>query len=79
LHALDAEQHVRIHAPIHPGSQDLLALFSRRDTGRIPLANDTSSGVGHAPLSALEEFMSALKRPSTGGIGTDKIQPGART
>src|SRR5579864_8556482 len=36
LHALDADQHVRIHALIHPGSQDLLALFSRRDTSRIP-------------------------------------------
>jgi S-adenosylmethionine synthetase len=66
LHALDAEQHVRIHALIHPGSQDLQALFSRREAGQTPLANDTSIGVGYAPLSALEEFVLAIEKTING-------------
>jgi S-adenosylmethionine synthetase len=54
LHALDAEHHVHIHELIHPGSHDLQALFSRSPEGSIPLANDTSIGVAHAPMSPLE-------------------------
>ena len=29
LHALEAKRHVRLHVLVHPGSQDLQALFSR--------------------------------------------------
>lgn len=61
LHALDAEQHVRIHALIHPGSHDLQTLFARR-AGQAPLANDTSIGVGHAPLTKLEQLVLAIER-----------------
>jgi S-adenosylmethionine synthetase len=57
---LDSEQHVRIHTLIHPGSQDLRVLFSRREP--TPLANDTSIGVGHAPLSALERLVLAIEK-----------------
>lgn len=60
LHALDADQHVRIETMVQQGSQDLQALFSRGD--RMPLANDTSFGVGHAPLSALERLVLAIEQ-----------------
>ncbi len=59
LHALDAERHVRLHNVLRPGSQALGQLFTRtggRDS-RIPLANDSSFGVGYAPMSALERFV----------------------
>jgi S-adenosylmethionine synthetase len=60
LHALDAERHVRIETLVHPGSQDLQSLFVRRPATGTPLANDTSFGVGHAPLSALEQLVLAI-------------------
>ena len=62
LHALDPDRHVRIEALIQQGSQDLQNLFARRGPGGIPLANDTSFGVGHAPLSALEKLVLAIER-----------------
>lgn len=39
-----------------------MTLFSRRTASGMPLANDTSIGVGHAPLSALERFTLAVER-----------------
>ncbi|MEY9180534.1 methionine adenosyltransferase [Bradyrhizobium sp. USDA 313] len=62
LHVLDADRHVRIEALVHQGSQDLQSLFSRESAQRIPLANDTSFGVGHAPLSALERLVLAIEQ-----------------
>ncbi len=62
IHALDAERHVKIHELIEPGSHELQALFSRREDREVPLANDTSIGVGHAPLSALERLVLAIER-----------------
>ncbi len=61
LHALDVERHVQLHELIQPGSQDLQDLFSRGDQ-KVPLANDTSIGVGHAPMSALERLVLAIDR-----------------
>jgi S-adenosylmethionine synthetase len=62
LHALDAEHHVHIETLVRQGSQDLQSLFSRRGARDIPLANDTSFGVGHAPLSALERLVLAIEQ-----------------
>jgi S-adenosylmethionine synthetase len=62
LHALDPERHVRIEALVQQGSQDLQSLFSRRGAQDVPLANDTSFGVGHAPLSALERCVLSIER-----------------
>jgi S-adenosylmethionine synthetase len=56
LPRLDRDQHLRIHCQIHPSSPQLEQLFER---GRAPLANDTSFGVGHAPLSPLEALVLA--------------------
>ncbi|MCP4183001.1 MAG: hypothetical protein GY761_06750 [Hyphomicrobiales bacterium] len=55
LHALDVEKHVRIHCLVRPGSDDLSDLFSRSGNDEIPKANDTSLGVGYAPLNSLEQ------------------------
>lgn len=60
LHALDVDRHVRTDALVQQGSQDLQTLFSRDD--RMPLANDTSFGVGHAPLSPLERLVLAIEQ-----------------
>jgi S-adenosylmethionine synthetase len=62
LHALDVEHHVRIETLVHQGSQDLQGLFSRRGKQGVPLANDTSFGVGHAPLTTLERLVRAIER-----------------
>lgn len=59
LHALDAERDVRLHNAVRRGSQDLDELFRRRPAGGqgVALANDTSIGVGYAPLTALERLV----------------------
>lgn len=62
FHALDPQRHVHIDAVVQPGSQDLQELFSRRNERRVSLANDTSIGVGYAPLSALERLVLAVER-----------------
>lgn len=63
LHALDAGRDVRIYCVVQPGSQDLRTLFGRDEH---PLANDTSFGVAHAPLSKLEALVLALERRLNG-------------
>lgn len=57
LHALDAEKQVRIHPLIRPGSADLAALFEPGPDGDARRCNDTSCGVGYAPLSELERLV----------------------
>lgn len=59
LHALDADRHVRFRVPIQSTSEDLKALFARNR--QVPLANDTSFGVGHAPMSVLEHLVFAVE------------------
>jgi S-adenosylmethionine synthetase len=60
LHALDPERHVRIHCLVRGGSASLVDLFTRQEGG-APLANDTSIGVGYAPLSQLERAVLAVE------------------
>jgi S-adenosylmethionine synthetase len=62
LRHLDAERHVRILPRIRPTSPDLAALFLRQGQAGAPLANDTSLGVGYAPLDALENAVLAVER-----------------
>lgn len=61
LHALDADRHVRIHPVLRPGSEALRHIFSAQDL----VANDTSIGVGYAPLSRLEQLVLAVDRAIT--------------
>ncbi len=62
LRHLDAERQVRIHPRIRPTSPDLAALFLRQRQAGALLANDTSFGVGFAPLDALESAVLAVER-----------------
>lgn len=59
---LDPERHVRILPRIRPTSPGLAALFLRQQEAGAPLANDTSCGVGYAPLDALERTVLAVER-----------------
>ncbi|MDH5613057.1 MAG: methionine adenosyltransferase, partial [Gammaproteobacteria bacterium] len=54
---LDASRHVKIHNLIRPGSSDLVELYFRQQQTGVALANDTSCGVGFAPLSELERVV----------------------
>jgi S-adenosylmethionine synthetase len=54
FHALDSVADIKIHSLIRPGSPDLVELYLRQEKTGIALANDTSCGVGYAPLSELE-------------------------
>jgi len=65
LHALDPEVHVRVETLVRPGSSELVELFGRRAKTR-PLANDTSCGVGFAPLTELERVVLGVEA-SLGG------------
>ena len=58
---LDPEHHVIIDYKIGQGSVDLVGLFELGKT-RIPLANDTSFGIGFAPLSTLEKLVLNTER-----------------
>jgi S-adenosylmethionine synthetase len=66
LHALDADRDVRFRVLVEPGSQDLRHLFSRRHQLNLALANDTSIGVGHAPLTPLEVLVLSAERQLQG-------------
>ena len=57
---LDCERDVRIVPRIGEASPDLASLFERRGSEREPLANDTSFGVGFAPLDRLERTVLAV-------------------
>ncbi len=61
FHALDPDRHVRVRCMIRPGSTDLVALFARQHAAGVMLANDTSCGVGSAPLSTLETMVAAVE------------------
>ncbi|WP_457601527.1 methionine adenosyltransferase [Hydrogenivirga sp.] len=55
---LDPDRHVIIKPRIKPGSKDLVDLFLRfQQKGEVPLANDTSFGVGFAPFDDLERVV----------------------
>jgi len=62
FHILDAKQDVKIHSLIRPGSIDLVDLYLRQEKTGIALANDTSCGVGYAPLSGLERIVLKIEK-----------------
>jgi S-adenosylmethionine synthetase len=77
LPGLDADRDVRIVSRLRPGSADLTQLFAWG--GRSPRANDSSCGVGFAPLTELEATVLAVEsglnspevRQAHPEIGTD--------
>lgn len=62
FHALDVEKHIQIHPLIRPGSHDLAELYLRGQREGVWLSNDTSCGVGYAPLSELETIVYSVER-----------------
>lgn len=67
LHALDVDRHVRLHSSVRPGSRALADLYARKPGGATTaLANDTSIGVGYAPISALEFLVLRIEKALTG-------------
>jgi S-adenosylmethionine synthetase len=62
LRALDADAHVVVTNLVRPGSSELVELFDEQGHQRLPLANDTSCGVGYAPLSAVERLVLAVEK-----------------
>jgi len=87
VHALDPGAQVRVHNRVRQGSLELVELFQRGGKREVPHANDTSIGVGYAPLSTLETIVLATERHlndfiSSGGAaawGEDIKVMGART
>lgn len=57
---LDTERHVIVDYKIKQGSVDLMSIYDREN--RIPLSNDTSIGVGYAPLSPTESLTMESER-----------------
>ena len=52
---LDPDEDMIIDTKIKQGSPDLVAVFMRK--GAMPVSNDTSIGVGYAPLTPTEEIV----------------------
>jgi S-adenosylmethionine synthetase len=54
---LDLNRHIQFDYAVRPGSIDLTGVFEESDAkDQVPLANDTSFGVGFAPLSDVEKI-----------------------
>ncbi len=58
LRFVDAQSHIVFQNEIKPGSPELTDIFDREVIG----ANDTSAGVGYAPLSETERLVLATER-----------------
>ncbi len=57
---LDVDKHIKIELKARAGSEDLTDIFERE--GGVPLANDTSFGVGFYPLTKAERLAYEVER-----------------
>jgi len=57
---LDPTRHMTIDTKIKQGSRDLVAVFMRK--GVMPISNDTSIGVGYAPLTPTENLVLSAEK-----------------
>jgi len=57
---LKPEKHLRLETMIRQGSPDLISVFLRKK--EMPVANDTSVGVGFAPLSPTESAVMGVEQ-----------------
>jgi S-adenosylmethionine synthetase len=62
FHVLDPNRHIKLHCLVRPGSADLTEIYARAAETGIWLANDTSCGVGFAPLSHLERVVYQVEK-----------------
>ncbi|WNY26368.1 methionine adenosyltransferase [Methanolapillus ohkumae] len=60
LPSLDVDCNVILDCKFGTGSSDLMHVFGR--DSKVPVANDTSFGVGHAPFSELEKIVYNTER-----------------
>ena len=66
MHAFDCAAGIRLHCLVQPGSSDLVNLFMRQRERGVFLANDTSIGVGFAPMTELERIVLAVEQTLNG-------------
>ncbi|KPU63532.1 S-adenosylmethionine synthetase [Thermococcus sp. EP1] len=59
---LEVDNHVVIDSRIGQGSVDLVGVFNKVKENPIPFSNDTSFGVGYAPLSETEKIVLETER-----------------
>lgn len=61
---LDVDRHVIVDSKLGRGSSDLIEVFKGKGetNPEMPMANDTSFGVGHAPLSGTESIALNVER-----------------
>jgi S-adenosylmethionine synthetase len=57
---LDPDENMVINTKIKQGSRDLIAVFMRK--GAMPVSNDTSIGVGYAPLTPTENLVLSTEK-----------------
>ncbi|MFC7250820.1 methionine adenosyltransferase [Halomicroarcula sp. GCM10025324] len=66
---LDSGSDIIVDVQLGEGSGDLQTVFG--EAGAVPMANDTSYGVGHAPLSETEQIVYNTERKLTGEYAAD--------
>ncbi|WP_276271387.1 methionine adenosyltransferase [Haloarcula litorea] len=66
---LDVGTDIVVDVELGEGSGDLQTVFG--EEGSVPMANDTSYGVGHAPLSETEQIVYNTERRLTGEYAAD--------
>jgi len=72
---LDVGTDIVIDTRLGEGSGDLQDVFGE-DGAEIPMANDTSYGVGHAPLTETEEIVLTVERELNGAYAQDNPELG---
>jgi S-adenosylmethionine synthetase len=71
---LDVGSDIVVDVRLGEGSGDLVNVFG--EEGAVPMANDTSYGVGHAPLSETERIVYETETRLNGAYGVDNPEVG---
>ena len=71
---LDVGSDIVVDVRLGEGSGDLVNVFG--EEGAVPMANDTSYGVGHAPLSETERIVYETETRLNGAYGADHPEVG---
>ena len=72
---LEVGSDIVIDTRLGEGSGDLQGVFGE-DAAEVPMANDTSYGVGHAPLTETEEIVLTVERELNGTYADDNPELG---
>jgi S-adenosylmethionine synthetase len=75
LPRLDVGKDIVVDVKLGEGSGDLKDVFG--DEGTVPMANDTSFGVGHAPLTETERIVHQTERQLNTDYAADNPEVGA--